>query len=103
MCSEDWPHEAKQYNAAESLPMTPSMVPVMNSARPKHMVPVLIGNPRLDQSPQHRAWFKDLQARHAYIVQVTDDFVGRNPNELTIRKGEYLEVCTSGSLAFGVR
>lgn len=57
----------------------------------EHIVPIFVAG--TDVSPRLRAFLDELQAKRAHIVQVTYDRVGQNPKELTVFKGEYLEVC----------
>ncbi|KAI1733089.1 phosphotyrosine-binding domain-containing protein [Ditylenchus destructor] len=45
-----------------------------------------------DQSPRQKAFLDDLVQRRCKIVQVTYDRVMQNPKELTVARGEYLEV-----------
>ncbi|VDM23653.1 unnamed protein product [Toxocara canis] len=48
--------------------------------------------PQPDQSPRQKAFLDDIVARRAKLVQVTYDRVAQNPKELTVSRGEYLEV-----------
>lgn len=45
-----------------------------------------------DQSPRQKAFLDELIQRRCKIVQVTYDRVAQNPKELTVARGEYLEV-----------
>jgi hypothetical protein len=49
-------------------------------------------------SPRQRQYFDELRARGAKIVQSTYDRVGQNHKELTVSRGEYLEVRVGGIL-----
>lgn len=48
--------------------------------------------PLMSESPRQRAFLDDLRAAGAKIATVTYDRVGQNSKELTVSKGEYLEV-----------
>lgn len=45
-----------------------------------------------DQSPRQKAFLDELVQRRSKIVQVMYDRVAQNPKELTVARGEYLEV-----------
>ena len=45
-----------------------------------------------DQSPRQKAFLDELMKRNCKIVQVTYDRVAQNPKELTVARGEYLEI-----------
>lgn len=45
-----------------------------------------------DQSPRQRAFLDDIIARRGRLVQVSYDRVAQNPKELTVSRGEFLEV-----------
>ncbi|CAJ0929144.1 unnamed protein product, partial [Mesorhabditis belari] len=45
-----------------------------------------------DQSPRQRAFVQDILNRRCKLVQATYDRVAQNPKELTVSRGEYLEV-----------
>ncbi|KAH7721896.1 CRE-EPS-8 protein [Aphelenchoides avenae] len=51
-----------------------------------------------DQSPRQKAFLDELIQRRSKVVQVTYDRVAQNPKELTVARGEYLEVCGVCSL-----
>ncbi|VDK55194.1 unnamed protein product [Anisakis simplex] len=48
--------------------------------------------PQPDPSPRQKAFLDDIVARRAKLVQVTYDRVAQNAKELTVSRGEYLEV-----------
>lgn len=54
-------------------------------------VPIVLAS-SAGESPRQRAYLDELRARRVKAVQVTYDRVGQNPKELTVKKGEYLEV-----------
>lgn len=47
-----------------------------------------------DQSPRQKSFANDIMARRAILAQATFDRVAQNAKELTISRGEYLEVIT---------
>ena len=49
--------------------------------------------PTEEISPRKKAFLDDLAQRRSKIVQVTYDRVAQNAKELTVARGEYLEVC----------
>lgn len=48
--------------------------------------------PLAEQSPRQRAFVDELMQKRAKTVQVTYDRVAQNPKELTVARGEFLEV-----------
>jgi len=50
------------------------------------------GDPAARFEQQQRRWLADLKARNAKIVQVTYPRTANNDKELTVVRGEYLEV-----------
>jgi epidermal growth factor receptor kinase substrate 8 len=58
--------------------------------RVERTVPVSVQ--QTPESPRQKAFLEELRAKRSKIVQVTYDRVGQNPKELTVSKGEYLEV-----------
>jgi hypothetical protein len=57
--------------------------------------PAQAGNPLIplaEQSPRQRAFIDELLQKRAKTVQVTYDRVAQNPKELTVARGEFLEV-----------
>jgi len=54
-------------------------------------IPIVLAS-SAGESPRQRAFLDELRARRSKAVQVTYDRVGQNPKELTVKKGEYLEV-----------
>lgn len=48
--------------------------------------------PQPDPSPRQKAFLDDIVARRGKLVQVTYDRIAQNPKELTVSRGEYLEV-----------
>ena len=53
------------------------------------------GDPAARFEQQQRRWLADLKARNAKIVQVTYPRTADNDKELTVVRGEYLEVIIS--------
>jgi hypothetical protein len=45
-----------------------------------------------DQSPRQKAFLEELSQRRSKTVQVTYDRIAQNPKELSVTRGEYLEV-----------
>ncbi|CAD5218994.1 unnamed protein product [Bursaphelenchus okinawaensis] len=56
------------------------------SPRPNIPIPIP------DQSPRQRAYLDELLHKRAKVVQVTYDRVAQNAKELTVDRGEYLEI-----------
>jgi len=50
------------------------------------------GDPAAHFEHQQRRWLAELKARNAKIVQVTYPRTANNDKELTVVRGEYLEV-----------
>ena len=50
------------------------------------------GDPAAHFEHQQRCWLAELKARNAEIVQVTYPRTANNEKELTVVRGEYLEV-----------
>lgn len=74
-------------------PRAPSRVQMnghSNGAPPSTRVTIPIHVP--DQSPRQREYLDELIQRRVKLVQVTYDRVAQNPKELTVNRGEFLEV-----------
>ncbi|CAJ0579870.1 unnamed protein product, partial [Mesorhabditis spiculigera] len=66
----------------------PSPIPERRDVQP--LPPSIANDP--DQSPRQRAFVQDVVNRRCKLVQATYDRVAQNPKELTVSRGEYLEV-----------
>uniref|UniRef100_A0A914V2Z3 SH3 domain-containing protein n=1 Tax=Plectus sambesii TaxID=2011161 RepID=A0A914V2Z3_9BILA len=71
-------------NSPTPMRRTVSSQPVMTS----HGIPAS----QTDQSPRQKSFFEDLRQRRCKVVQATYDRVAQNPKELTVTRGEFLEV-----------
>ena len=74
----------------------PSQVspPISNiSMGPMSMAPARVIHVDQDITPRQKAFIDDVTARGAMLVTATFDRVAQNQKELTVNRGEYLEVC----------
>lgn len=56
---------------------------------PTQSAPII---PLSEQSPRQKAFVGELFQKGAKVVQVTYDRVAQNPKELTVSRGDFLEV-----------
>lgn len=74
----------------------PSPAPVRVPAQLPAHAPLPAARPNLPdldaQSPRQRAFVDDIMDRGGKLVMATFDRVAQNPKELTVSRGEYLEV-----------
>lgn len=72
----------------------PAAAPHANGVHqtPSPAQPVSAPIPLSEQSPRQQAFVDELLQKGAKAVQVTYDRVAQNPKELTVSRGEFLEV-----------
>ncbi|KAI6175643.1 SH3 domain-containing protein [Aphelenchoides bicaudatus] len=76
----------------QPVPVTTPHTNGVHHAAPSPQQPVSAPIPLAEQSPRQQAFVDELLQKGSKAVQVTYDRVAQNPKELTVSRGEFLEV-----------
>lgn len=78
--------------ASQPAPVTTPHTNGVHHSAPSPQQPVSAPIPLAEQSPRQQAFVDELLQKGSKAVQVTYDRVAQNPKELTVSRGEFLEV-----------